>query len=100
MSKYRSDSFLRNAELRDPIFLGLNNLPKITAHSTDESYIIQPDYDQRPDLLSYKIYASSRLWWVFAVRNPDELIDPIRDFTSGKTIMLPTRNRLTSILGS
>ena len=99
MTTYRKDSFLRNAQMRDPIFLGQNTLPKITAQSTDESYIIDPAYDQRPDLLSHKIYGNSRLWWVFAQRNPDELIDPIRDFTAGKIIMLPQAERLNTLLG-
>lgn len=99
MPAYRKDSFLKNAQIRDTIFLGQNTLPKITAHSTDESYIIDPAYDQRPDLLSHKLYGSSRLWWVFAVRNPDDLVDPIRDFTAGKTIMLPQYNRITEVLG-
>lgn len=99
MATYRKDSFLKNALMRDTIFLGSNTLPKITAHSTDEIYIIDPAYDQRPDLLSHKLYGSSRLWWVFAQRNPDEISDPIRDFTTGKTIMLPQYNRLTEVLG-
>lgn len=99
MSSYRKDSFLKNAQVRDNIFLGYNPLPKIAAHSTDESYIIDPAYDQRPDLLSHKLYGSSRLWWVFAARNPDDISDPIRDFSAGKTIMLPQYNRITDILG-
>lgn len=99
MPTYRKDSFLKNAQLRDNIFLGMNPLPKISPHSTDEAYIIDPAYDQRPDLLSHKLYGSSRLWWVFAQRNPDELSDPIRDFTTGTAIMLPQYNRLTEVLG-
>lgn len=98
MDKFRPDSFLRNADFRDNIFLGLNKLPKISEDSSDESYIIQPAYDQRPDLLSHKVYSNSRLWWVFAIRNPDVLVDPIRDFTSGKTIWIPSLERINKTI--
>lgn len=55
----------------------------------DEIYIIPPAYDQRPDLLSQEKYGTPRLWWVFAVRNPNILIDPIEDFVSGLEIFIP-----------
>lgn len=88
--KYRTDSFLINAQMRDNQFLGMNIPPKIAPASGDESYIIDLAYDQRPDLAAYKIYGSSRFWWVFAQRNPDVIVDPIRDFKAGARIMLPS----------
>ena len=45
---------------------------------------------QRPDLLANRLYETSELWWVFAIRNPDILTDPIRDFKTGVTIALPS----------
>ena len=56
----------------------------------DATITIPPAYDKRPDLLSQAQYGTPRLWWVFAVRNPDILIDPIEDFVSGLTIYIPT----------
>ncbi len=50
---------------------------------------IPPQYDQRPDLMSQAEYGTPRLWWVFAVRNPDILQDPIEDFVSGLEIYIP-----------
>jgi len=29
------------------------------------------------------------LWWVFALRNPDVIKDPIRDFKTGVVIIVP-----------
>lgn len=90
--KYRTDSFLVNAQMRDTQFLGMNTLPKIVPNTSDEAYIIDQAYDQRPDLAAYRIYGSSRYWWVFAQRNPDTIIDPIRDFRAGTHIMIPSPN--------
>jgi len=56
----------------------------------DKIIIIPPAYNQRPDLLSQQEYGTANLWWVFAVRNPDLLIDPINDFVSGLEIYVPT----------
>jgi hypothetical protein len=55
----------------------------------DKIVIIPPAYDQRPDLMSQNEYGTPRLWWVFAVRNPDKIIDPIQDFLAGMEIYVP-----------
>ena len=55
----------------------------------DKIIIIPPQYDQRPDLMSNAEYGTPRLWWVFAIRNPDLIIDPIQDFVAGLEIYVP-----------
>lgn len=56
----------------------------------DKILIIPPEFNQRPDLLSQQEYGTPRLWWVFCVRNPDLIIDPINDFVAGLEIYIPT----------
>lgn len=96
---YHRNSFLIGAQLRDDTFLGLNNLPQIGTSIYDETYIIGQEYDERPDLLASKLYNSSRLWWVFSMRNPDHLKDPIRDFKAGLEIRLPAAERVKRATG-
>jgi hypothetical protein len=55
----------------------------------DKIIVIPPEYNQRPDLLSQVEYGTPSLWWVFAVRNPDLILDPINDFISGLEIYVP-----------
>lgn len=62
------------------------NVPKF---DYDELFIIPPEFDQRPDLLSQQQYGTPRLWWVFALRNPDLIEDPIDDFVAGLQIYIP-----------
>ena len=45
----------------------------------------------RPDLCSYELYGTSKYWWIFAKRNPDIIEDPIRDFTVGTRIRIPSK---------
>jgi hypothetical protein len=56
-------------------------------------------YEYRPDLLAYDLYSDSRLWWVFASRNPNRLKDPMFDFVTGVGIYLPKADMLKQILG-
>lgn len=56
----------------------------------DKIIIIPPEFNQRPDLLSQQEYGTPRLWWVFCVRNPDLIIDPINDFIAGIEIYVPS----------
>ena len=97
-SFHSNDSFLRNAKVND-FSLDLNQLPSVPKSISDDTYTIESKYANRPDLLAYDRYGSSNLWWVFALRNPDLLIDPLEDFTSGKVIRIPTKETIDRIIG-
>ena len=51
------------------------------------------------DLLAFDLYSDSRLWWVFAQRNPNSLPDPFFDFVVGVGIYLPKPELIRSVLG-
>jgi hypothetical protein len=71
----------------------------ITKLASDQLYQIDRVYHQRPDLLAFDLYKDTKLWWVFAARNPNVLKDPLFDFITGNTIYLPTKATLTKDLG-
>ncbi len=71
----------------------------ITANITDAVYQIDQIYNLRPDLLANDMYQDSTLWWVFAVRNPDVLKDPLLSFTTGVIIYVPTKATIQQQLG-
>lgn len=97
---FRNDSFLKNAGVIDGTFLDINTLPKLSQSVNDETYVINAKYAERPDMLAFDLYGSTRLWWVFALRNPDLLKDPIRDFTAGLKIFLPSAENVKLISGN
>ena len=71
----------------------------ITKSVDDVLYEIDSVYEYRPDLLSADLYGTSTLWWVFAQRNPNVLIDPLLDFTAGTRIYIPKLDTLKQDLG-
>ena len=71
----------------------------IPKYPDDPKFTINPTYNQRPDLLAYDLYGTSKLWWVFAQRNPNTLIDPLNDFTTGTIIFLPKKSTLVTAFG-
>jgi hypothetical protein len=71
----------------------------IPAVETDEYWEITQTYNLRPDLLAYDLYSDSKLWWVFAQRNPNRLKDPLFDFVAGTYIYLPKISTLNQALG-
>ena len=71
-------------------------IPKV---EDDVLFTIDQTYEYRPDLLAHDLYQSSELWWVFAMRNPDKLVNPLGDFTSGTKIYLPKLELLRTVLG-
>jgi len=80
-------------------YLGPWNPRSITREADDIVYEITKQYENRPDLLARDLYGDERLWWVFAVRNPNIIKDPIFDFSEGKKIFIPKKNNIESDLG-
>lgn len=65
----------------------------------DVYYTLPAVYEYRPDLLAYDLYSDSRLWWVFAARNPNKLgPDPYFSFKAGIGIYIPQQNTLKAYL--
>jgi hypothetical protein len=80
-------------------YLDILQIRPVAAEQDDFLYTIEPQYTHRPDLLSYDIYDTPKLWWVFQQRNMDILQDPIFDFIPGVQIYLPKRSGLFQTLG-
>lgn len=98
MASYSSSSPWYNTP-KNKDFLGIWEPRAIPADADDFTYVIQPQYQYRPDLLAYDLYGSPKLWWVFIQRNVDILFDPIYDFRAGVIIKLPKRTNLLTQLG-
>lgn len=71
-------------------------IPKL---QSDQQFKINTTYNLRPDLLAYDLYKDAGLWWVFAQRNPNTLVDPLFSFTEGTTIFIPKLSVLKEVLG-
>jgi hypothetical protein len=81
------------------IFLDVMTNRPITKLSDDTLYEIDSVYEYRPDLLASDLYGDSALWWVFAQRNPNVLVDPLFDFVAGARIYIPKIATLKQDLG-
>jgi len=81
-------------------FLDVWTGKSIMTDVTDAVYQIDSAYNLRPDLLAHDLYQDSGLWWVFIVRNPDILKDPLLSFRTGVTIYVPTKNTINRSIGA
>lgn len=99
MAGYTNASFYRNTPSFDNRYLDVL-VPRIIPKLPDDIlFTITPTYEYRPDNLAYDLYGNANLWWVFAMRNKNTLVDPIWDFKSGIKIFLPKKSSLTQVLG-
>ena len=89
---YATDVF--NAKFLDVMM----NRP-IPMLASDVYFTISTPYEYRPDMLAFDLYNDSRLWWVFAQRNPNRLKDPLFDFKVGVGIYIPTLDTVKQALG-
>jgi len=64
--------------------------PTIDAHPDDIVYTVART--DRIDLLSYRFYSSSELWWIIALANDFRLLP--NDMTENMRIRIPSPNRV------
>jgi hypothetical protein len=76
--------------------LTYRNIPGLT---DDILFSVTSNYENRPDLLANDLYGDVNLWWVFAVRNPSVIKDPVYDLVAGVQIYLPQLTTIKSALG-
>jgi len=79
-------------------YLGYWVPPPVAPANTDVLIELTARYENRPDLLSFDLYGTPRLWWTFAMVNPDLLRDPINDMRAGLQIYVPSKVSLSGYL--
>lgn len=94
---HKQSSFYRKTPVKD-FYLDLWIPRLITPQDDDVEAIIDPLHHKRPDKLANKLYSTPGLFWVFAIRNKDDIIDPINDFIAGRKIYIPSAQYIKKVL--
>lgn len=95
---YKENSPWNKTSIIDNTVLDIINKRILFADPNDEVYVIPQEFDERPDLCSYEKYGTAKYWWIFAARNSNDIEDPIRDFSAGKTIRIPTIENIENMV--
>lgn len=88
------------AKVRQTWYLAYNLPIGIAPADSDIDYTIPSEYNEQPWRLSYELYGNERLYYVFSLLNPNVLVDPIYDFTTGTVIRIPSLQRIQTYLSS
>lgn len=59
---------------------------------SDIRVFISNRYARRPDLVAFDYYGNAKLEWIVLQYN--DIVDTLEEFTAGKTIMIPSRDRV------
>lgn len=98
MATYSKSSFYYDTPVVNG-YLDVASFRSIPPEADDIQFTITTNYENRPDLLAYDLYGDVNLWWVFAVRNPTVIKDPMYDMSAGTIIYLPKINSIKAALG-
>lgn len=79
-------------------YLGYNLPAPLYPADSDVPYTIPNQYDEQPWRLARDLYSNERMYYIFAVLNPDILVDPVYDFKAGLVIQVPTLQRVQNWL--
>lgn len=75
-------------------FLGYYDKQNIAPASDDVPWVIEVPFENRPDLIANRFLGNPRLAWVILLRN--DILNPLTELTAGKTISIPSNNRVQS----
>lgn len=65
---------------------------KFIYDDTDVFFTIDEISAQRPDIISYRLYGTEKYDWLVLQYN--NIVDSVEELVEGKTIRMPTENRL------
>ena len=65
------------------------------SHPTDIVYYVESQYVNKPHMLGYVFYGDTGLWWVICQYNG--ILDPITEIIEGKLLMIPLKERISSL---
>lgn len=95
--QYSNNSFYSNTPVFGN-FLDVASFPTIPKMLDDVLFTVNATYRLRPDLLAFDLYGDSALWWVFALRNPNAIQDPVFDMVPGLQIYLPKKETILAVM--
>ncbi len=95
--QYPNNSFYSNTPLFGN-FLDVATFPSIPKLLDDVLFTVNATYKFRPDLLAFDLYGDAALWWVFALRNPNAIQDPVFDMRPGLKIYLPKKETILAVM--
>jgi hypothetical protein len=96
MANFRANSRYTNGKVTtnrlNKTFLILRKPIKLEEDSTDTFIEVDQQLEKRPDLVSYKAYGVSELWW--AIYEFNNIRDPFFDLKSGQILRIPAIERV------
>ena len=95
---YKKNSPWSKTNIIDDSILDIITYRSLYPDPYDVEYTIPAEYDERPDLCSYEMYGTAKYWWIFSARNPNSIIDPIREFSAGTIIRIPNIDNISNMV--
>jgi len=96
-SRYRNTRLYKDLTL-NKVYFGSWRPPNVIERLPSTIHIVVADEMNRPDLISFRVYSRSDLFWAIAMRNG--VLMPITDLTKGQSLQCPHIEDVMSALGS
>lgn len=85
-SRYRNTRMYKDTTM-NAVYFGSWKPPKIMERRPTAIHIVVADELHRPDLISFRVYSRSDMFWAIAVRNG--IIMPVVDMVKGQPLTCP-----------
>lgn len=61
-----------------------------------KNYVVPEKYKHRPDLISYEVYGTPKLWWI--ITDVNDIRHPLKDLETQKALKIPDSDQLFALL--
>jgi hypothetical protein len=85
-SRYRNTRMYKDMTMNS-VYFGSWRPPKILERRRTSIHIVVVDELHRPDLISFRVYARSDMFWAIAIRNG--ILMPLVDMAKGQPLTCP-----------
>lgn len=97
LSRYRRTDVLQDVDVPE-LFFDTWVPPEIIRRNEPTIFVVTEEEVGRPDLISFRVYGDSDMFWAIAIQDENQIFNPLRDITVGQKLTVPHKDDVLAAL--
>lgn len=97
LSRYRRTDVLQESA-QSELFFDTWVPPEILRRSEPTIHVVTEEEVGRPDLIAFRVYGDSDMFWAIAIQNENQIFNPLRDMVVGQRLTVPHKDDVIAAL--
>jgi len=97
LSRYRRTDVLQE-EAGSDLFFDVWKPPRILRRTEPTIHVVTEEEIGRPDLIAFRVYGDSDMFWAIAIQDENQIFNPLRDMVVGQKLTVPHKDDVIAAL--